>query len=144
MIYTVKRDGMVLVSGDWPPLTQAAWHRATRDQRAGGLIELERDGRRIASHRVTGGTGASWPDGPTCGLQEIFKGIVALLRDDGWDSKQLAAAMTAFGFPTSRSRIDGMKGSAGHPVDLSAAEIVVLLYAVLNDYKREQGDQGPD
>lgn len=140
MTYTIQHDGNVVAKTDWSPLAQAAWHRATRDQAAGGVVELLKDGRVIATHRIVGGRGASWPDGPACGLQDIVKAILQLLRDDGWDARQIAEAMTTSGLATSRARIDGMRGSAGRSVELSHAEIVAMIYAVISGYKRERGE----
>ncbi len=117
-------------------MAQAAWHRATRDQSAGGVVELFKDGRLIASHRITGGRGAIWPEGEACSLQDVVKAILQLLRDDDWDAKQIAQAMTDYGLPTSRARVDGMRGSSGRSLELSHAEIVTMLNAILSEYKR--------
>ena len=137
MSYIVKHNGRVIAATDWSPLAQAAWHRATRDQNAGGVVELLKDGRPIATHRIVGGRGARWPNGPECGLQDIAKAVIQLLRDDDWDTKQIAEAMTRLGLPTSRARVDAMRGSAGRSIEMSAAEIVTLIYAALNEYKRD-------
>lgn len=137
MSYIVRHNGDLVTETDWSPLAQAAWHRATRDQHAGGVVELLKDGRLIATHRIVGGRGARWPDGPECGLQDIVKAAIQLLRDDGWDTKQIAEAMTKLGLPTSRARVEAMRGSAGRSIEMSAAEIVTMFYAVLNEYKRD-------
>ena len=126
-----------MTTTDWPPMAQAAWHRSTRDQAAGGIVELLKNGRVIATHRIVGGRGSDWPDGPPCGLQDVVKAIMQLLRDDGWDAKQVAEAMTKHGLPTSRARVEAMKGSAGRSVDLSHAEVVTLINAVLDEYKSD-------
>lgn len=141
-MYAVKHNGQVLVTTDWPPMAQAAWHRATRNQVAGGIVELVKDGRCIATHRIVGGGGARWPDGQECGLRDVMKGIFQLLRDDGWDARQIAEAMTNSGLATSRARVDALRGAKGHPAELSHAEIVTLLYAVLGEYKRDDAGDG--
>lgn len=135
MTYIIKHNGQTIAASDWAPLAQAAWHRATRDQHAGGVVELLKDGRLTASHRIVGGCGARWPEGPECGLQDIVKAAIQLLRDDGWDTKQIAEAMTKMGLPTSRARVEAMRGSAGRSIEMSAAEVVTMLYAVLSEYK---------
>ena len=137
MSYVIRHNGQKIAETGWSPLAQAAWHRATRDQHAGGVVELLKDGRLIATHRIVGGRGARWPDGPECGLQDIVKAAIQLLRDDGWDTKQIAEAMTKLGLPTSRARVEAMRGSAGRSIEMSAAEVVTMLYAVLHEYKND-------
>lgn len=141
MKYIIRLNGTVLVGTQWSPLAQAAWHRATRDQHAGGVVELLKDGCSIAKHTIVGGRGAAWPEGDACGLREVVKAIFQLLRDDNWDAKSIAEAMSSFGLPTTRSRADALRGGAGHPVELCPAEIVTLLYAVLAAYKGETQDE---
>lgn len=140
MIYVVLVDGREIVRTDWSPLAQAAWHRATHDQDAGGFVELLRDGHRIASARVTSGHGQPWPDGKACDLRDISRALFLLLRDDEWDLKEIAAAMTDFGLPTSRSRLEAMRGAAGRSAVVAEAEIVTLLYSVLRRYKQDRGE----
>lgn len=136
--YVVRHNGEVIATSSWTPLAEAAWHRATRDQAAGGLVELLRDGRTIATHRVVGGRGAAWPDGPASDMRTVVKAVIQLLRSDDWDARQIAEAMTKYGLRTSRARIDGMRGSAGRSVDVCAAEIATMLYAVTNEYKQSE------
>ena len=135
MTYAVKHNSVPVTQTDWSPMAQAAWHRATRDQATGGIVELLKNGRVIATHRIVGGRGADWPDGPACGLRDVVKALMQLLRDDDWDAKQVADAMSKQGLPTSRARVEAMKGSAGRSVDLSHAEVVTLINAVLSEYK---------
>lgn len=139
-MYIVLLDGREVVRTDWAPMAQAAWHRATHDQAAGGLVELLRDGRRIASAKVTSGRGQPWPDGPACDLHDIAKAIFLLLRDDEWDLKEIAHAMTEYGLPTSRARLDAMRGAAQRSATIAPAEIVTLVYAVLRKYKSERDE----
>lgn len=141
-IYTVKLNGQMLAATDWPPLAQAAWNRASRDRDSaqhGGKAELWVDGRLVASEQPETLHGHRWPlrDVPECDLRDVLKAIGLLLRDDGWDARELADAMTAFGLLTTRSRIDALKGStAGKRTEVCAAEIVTMLYAVLHQYKK--------
>lgn len=140
--YVVRHNGRELARSNWAPLAQAAWHRATRDQHTGGVVELVADGRLVASHRIVGGRGARWPCGPECGLRDIVKALLQLLRDDDWSVQEIAETMTDYGLPTSRARVDAMRGSAGRSIDLSAAEVETMIRAVLHSYK--QSDQPPN
>lgn len=134
MTYEVRHNGQPVVVTGWQPMAEAAWHRATRDQAQGGTVELLKDGVEIARHRIVGGRGAAWPEGPGCGLRELVRAIVQLLRHDDWTARELAEAMTAYGLPTARARVDGLRGTGGRSIELSHAEIVVMIYAVLNRY----------
>lgn len=140
MNYTIKLDGRVLAQTEWAPLAQAAWTRATRDRDAaqrGGAAELWVDNKRIAQVRPETGRGHRWPDGPECDLRDVLKALLQLLRDDGWDVKEIAAAMTEYGLPTTRGRIDALRGSsAGHRSEVTAAELIVMINAVLDQYKK--------
>lgn len=143
MEYLVRHNNSIITRTSWSPMAQAAWHRATRDQKAGGVVELLKDGRLIARHVVVGGRGAAWPDGKVCDLQDLVKAIFQLLRDDEWDTKELAATMTDYGLPTSRSRLDALRGGSGRSAELSHAEIVTMIYAVLRVYKSRGGGDSP-
>lgn len=140
MMYTVKLDGRVLARTEWEPMAQAAWTRATRDRDAaqrGGSAELWQDNTLLARVRPETGRGHRWPNGQECDLRDVLKALLQLLRDDGWDAKELAAAMTECGLPTSRARIDALRGSSqGHRSEVTPAEIVVMLNAVLSQYKK--------
>ena len=137
MKYRVVTNDQALVETEWSPLAQAAWHRATRDENA-GRVELFRDGQMLARVMPERGRGHRWPDGEECNLRDVLKTLLQLLRDDGWDAKELADRMTEHGLPTSRSRIEGMRGAAGKRSTPSHAEIVVMLDAVLDSYKKAQ------
>jgi hypothetical protein len=140
MTYTIKLDERVLVHTDWPPMAQAAWTRATRDRDAaqhGGTAELWSDSTLVAQVRPEIGRGHPWPEGHDCDLRDVLKALLQLLRDDDWGVKEIAQAMTAFGLPTTRGRIDGLRGSsAGQRSEVTAAELVVMISAVLNQYKK--------
>lgn len=142
MTYRVLLNGAVICETDWPPMAQAAWHRVTRDRDAaqhGGAAVLERDGNVLARVQPETMRGHPWPDRdvPECALRDVLKAALQLLRDDGWDTREVADAMTAYGLPTTRARIDALRGSTpGKRTEVSAAELVTMLYAVLGEYKK--------
>jgi hypothetical protein len=141
--YTIKLDGELICETEWAPMAQAAWHRVSRERNAaqhGGHAELVKDGRVIAYGRPQLQAGIPWPESEnTCDLRDVLKALLLLLRHDGWDARELADAMTALGLPTTRARIDALRGSTqGKRTEVTAAEIVVMLSAVLNEYKREE------
>lgn len=139
MIYEVRLNGESITRTQWQPMAEAAWHRATRDQTAGGIVQLLIDGTVAATHRVVGGRGGQWP-GQASGLRDVAKAIIQLLRTDNWSTKEIAEAMTAYGLPTARARVDAIKGSAGRSADVSHAEIITLIYAVIKEYKQATED----
>lgn len=134
MEYRVLVGGREIVKTEWPPMAQAAWHRAVRDE-DGGIVELFRDGRFIARTLPARGSSRRWPDPDECGLREVVRSLLLLLRDDEWDAKEIAEAMTTRGLPTTRGRIDAMRGTAGRRAFVSHAEIVVLIDAVVHRYR---------
>lgn len=126
-------------------MAQAAWERASRNRDAtqhGGHAVLRRDGAVMAEGRPKLKDGIPWPDAENaCDLRDVLKAAL-LLRHDGWDARELAEAMTARGLPTTRARIDALRGSTqGKRTEVTAAEIVVMLSAVLSEYKRESRDR---
>lgn len=141
-MYTVKLNGAVIAHTDWPPLAQAAWNRASRDRDSaqhGGVVELWVDNRRVASEKPQTLRGHPWPvqDAPDCDLRDVLKAFLQLMRDDGWDAKQIAEAMTHGGLPTTRARIDALRGSTpGKRTDVCAAELVVMMGSILTQYKK--------
>lgn len=141
-IYRITNGHDLVVETAWQPMAEAAWHRATRDQHTRGSITLAVDGRVVATHRVTGGAGAAWPLRGACGLRDVVKALMQLLRKDDWDTKQIADAMTAQGLPTSRARVEAMRGSSGRSIEMSAAEVVTMIYALLPDYDDETTTDG--
>ncbi len=69
-------------------------------------------------------------------MRDILKAVLILLRDDGWDAREIAQAMSDAGLSTTRARIDALRGSTqGKRTEVIPAELVVLLYAVLSKYK---------
>ncbi len=141
MTYVVKLNGTVLVEADWPPMAQAAWTRASRDRdsaQTGGVAELWKDGELLSRVQPETLRGHRWPDRevPECTLRDVLKALLQLLRDDDWSTKTIAEAMTAYGLPTTRARVDALRGStSGKRAEVTTAELVVLISAVLNAYK---------
>lgn len=146
--YRVLLNGQLQAESEWPPLAQAAWDRAARNRDAaqhGGLAELWRGNERLAQVQPQMGRGAPWPDRtvPECGLRDVVKAILLVLRDDGWDAKEVATAMTDLGLPTTRGRIDALRGSqAGKRAEVTPAELVVMLQAVLAKYRASGESEG--
>ncbi|RTB44141.1 hypothetical protein [Pseudomonas aeruginosa] len=142
-VYRIFLDGEQLCETNWAPLAQAAWNQAGRHRDAaqhGWRARLEKNGHVLADLRPHMGRGLPWPDSDTfeCGLPDVLKALLLLLRHDGWDAKELAEAMTAFGLPTSRSRIDAFRGTTpGKRTELTPADLVVMIHTVLSEYKRE-------
>lgn len=138
-MYTVKLNGRVLAHTDWPPLAQAAWNRAARDRDSahhGGVAELWRDNEMLARVQPETIVGHPWPDGPECDLREVLKALLQLLRDDGWTTKEIAEAMTEYGLPTTRARVDSLKGSTqGKRTEVTASELTTLIFSVISAYK---------
>lgn len=143
MSYRITLNDELICETDWPPMAQAAWERASRNRDAaqhGGHAVLRRDGAVIAEGRPKLKDGIPWPDAESaCDLRDVFRAALLLLRYDGWDARELAEAMTARGLQTTRARIDALRGSTqGKRTEVTAAEIVVMLSAVLSEYKREE------
>ncbi len=147
MTYVITLNGHQIVETDWPPMAQAAWFRASRDRDSaqhGGTAECWKDGDLLARVQPEMLRGHRWPDrkSPECDLRDVFKSLLQLLRDDGWDAKTIADAMTEYGLPTTRARVDALRGStSGKRAEVSPAEVVVLVYAVLNAYKASESSQ---
>ena len=142
--YSIYLNDELQCETDWPPMAQAAWNRAGRDRNAaqhGGIATLKKDGHILVSAQPQTLKGLPWPDHdePECDLRDVVKSLLLLLRHDGWDAKEIAEAMTAHGLPTTRSRIDALRGSTqGKRTEVTAAELVVLISSVLNEYKRSE------
>jgi len=143
MMYTVKLNGQVLCHTDWAPRAQAAWNRVARDRdsaQKGGVAELWKGERLLARVQPQTLVGHPWPDRevPESDLRDVLKSLLLLLRDDGWDARAIADAMTTQGLPTTRGRIDALRGSTqGKRTEVTAAELVTLLDAVLSEYRSE-------
>ena len=132
------RIGTDAVRTDWEPLAQAAWHRATRDASNPKRVALYHNGALVTTAVPHAGQHTPWPLGPECSWSDVTAAVFQLLRDDEWDTRELAATMTAYGLPTSRARLDGLRGSAGRRLTAAPAEIVVMLYAVIDRYKTDR------
>lgn len=136
--YRVYLDDELLCKTEWSAMAQAAWHRAARDRNAaqhGGQAVLVKDGKFIVKVQPRMPQGHPWPDPatPVADMHSVVKAALNLLRHAGFDIKQVAAAMTDQGLPTTRARLDALRGG---PADKSAivcpAELVVLLDAAGN------------
>ncbi|MCC4588775.1 hypothetical protein LL962_16980 [Xanthomonas sp. NCPPB 1067] len=145
-MYTVKLNGQVLCHTDWPPRAQAAWIRASRDRdsaQRGGVAELWKGDRLLTRVQPETLVGHPWPDRevPESDLRDVLKVLLLLLRDDGWDTREIADAMTERGLPTTRARIDALRGSTqGKRTQVTAPELVTLIDAVLSHYKQQNDD----
>lgn len=143
-VYSIYLDEQLLCETDWPPMAQAAWNRVGRDRNAaqhGGQAVMKKDGRILACGRPQTLKGLPWPDPdfPESNLRDVVKALLLLLRHEGWDARKIAEAMTASGLPTTRARIDALRGSTqGKRTEVTASELVVLISAVLNDYKSNE------
>lgn len=135
--YRIYLNEELLCKTDWPPRAQAAWDRASRDRESaqhGGQAVLVKDDAVIADVQPETGRGHPWPDRavPETDLRDAVKAAVLLLRHAGVDAQALADSMTREGLPTTRSRIDALRGSTpGKRAEVSAAELVTLLYAAI-------------
>lgn len=142
MTYRILVDEAPVCETDWPPLAQAAWSRAVRQwsgAQARSRVVLKKDGRTLADVINRDPQAPEWPDRdePPCDLRDVLKAILQLLRDDDWDAREIAEAMTNYGLPTTRARIDALRGGdRTRRAEVTAAEITVLLHAVLGEYKR--------
>lgn len=133
--YRVYLDDELLCKTEWPSMAQAAWHRASRERNAsqhGGQAVLVKDGLVLADVQPRMPQGHAWPDAtaPEADMRDIVKAALQLLRHAGHDIRSVADQMTAQGLPTTRSRLDALKGSTPDKrAQVCAAEIVVLLNA---------------
>lgn len=93
--YKIFLNEQLVCETDWPPMAQTAWNRAARDRDAaqhGGIAKLEKNGRTISSVKPEMGRGHPWPDSenPESNMRDVLKALLQLLRDDGWDAKEIA------------------------------------------------------
>lgn len=142
--YVVKLNDEITCATDLAVVAQAAWNRASRDRdsaQRGGVAELWRDQRLLARVQPETLIGHEWPDPetPLPDLRDVFKALLQLLRTDGWDAKEIAEAMTGeLGFPTTRARIDAMRGStSGKRTEVTHSEIIAVIYAAIKKHRRE-------
>lgn len=147
-MYRVILNDRLVCETDWPVMAQAAWNRATRDRDSaqhGGVAVLEKDGRVLARVQPETLRGHRWPDTsePEANWHDVVKAFLLLLRDDNWSSKEVAEAMTSYGLPTSRARIDALRGSTpGKRTEVMPAEVVTMIHAVVNAYRSGQNVEG--
>lgn len=137
--YRVYLNDELLTVTDWPPMAVAAWNRATRDIRAGGGVQLEKDGRIIASASNGGHYSKPWPDGREPDLNDLAAAILLLARTAGVDIRALADSMTAQGLPTTRGRLDSIRArSKPDQSQTSAAELITLCYGAIGAIRSKQ------
>jgi hypothetical protein len=135
--YRIYLNDELLCCTDWPPMAQAAWNRAARDRDAaqhGGQAILLKDGVGLARVRPQILHGHPWPDTavPECELRDVLKAVLIVLRHAGVDAVALADSATAAGLPTTRARIDALRGTTpGKRTAVCAAEVMALLYAAI-------------
>lgn len=134
--YRIYLDDELICKTDWPPMAQAAWHRAARERNAaqnGCRAVFFKDGQCLADVQPRTQIGHPWPDqSAECDLRDIVKASLTLLRHAGVDVIDVADAMTKSGIPTTRSHIDAMRGSTpGKRAEVSVADVVCLLYAAI-------------
>ena len=126
--YRVSLNGALVCATDWPTMAEAAWNRACRDRdgaQHGWLAELEASGR-VERRRCQAGTAPPWPE--PSDLRDVLKALLGYLRLNGISAADIAAHMTAYGLPTTRARIDGLRGSTpGKRAEVTPAELVVLI-----------------
>lgn len=137
--YRVYANEETVAVTDWLPVAAAAWNRATRDRWAGsegGSVQLERDGRIVATARYGSRNGEVWPDGHEPDLNDLAAALLQLARASGVDMRQLADSMTEQGLPTNRGRLDSIRAKPGHDRSMtSSAELIVMCYAVIGAIK---------
>jgi hypothetical protein len=143
-MYRVILNDRLVCETDWPVMAQAAWNRAARDRDSaqhGGVAVLEKDSRVLARVQPETRRGHRWPDdeAPEATWHDTVKALLLLLRADNWSSKDVAEAMTSYGLPTSRARIDALRGSTpGKRTEVMPAEVVLMIYAIVNAYRSGQ------
>lgn len=147
MIYEIYLGRELMCRTEWAPMAQTAWHRVSRDPAAvkqGAGITLLRDGALIASETPLALKGRPWPDAstPESDWHDVMRQLVLLFRDDGMSASDIAAAMTEAGLPTSRSRIDALRGTKPRKrAEVCPAELVTLLGAVIHRRVKEDGSE---
>lgn len=135
--YRIYIDDELLCKTDWPPMAQAAWHRAGRDRDAAqhdGMAVLLKDSVELARVRPRTGIGHPWPDKSVAESNghDLVKTLITMLRRADIDAQELAQSCTAAGLPMSRARIDALRGStAGKRTAVCEAEVVCLMSAAI-------------
>jgi hypothetical protein len=141
--YRIYIDEELLCKTDWPPMAQAAWHRASRDRDAaqhGGEAVIIKDGQELARVQSRTGVGHPWPDRDTnvSDMHDVVKTLMTMLRHAGIDAVALAQSCSETGLPMTRARIDALRGSTpGKRTAACEAEIVCLLSAAIPLLKNE-------
>ena len=137
MEWRIYLDEELLCKTNWPPMAQAAWHRATRDRDAaqhGGEAVIIKDGSELARVQPRTGVGHPWPDRSIAvsDMHDVVKTLMTMLRHAGIDAVALAQSCTDSGLPMTRARIDALRGSTqGKRTAVCEAEVVVLMSAAI-------------
>jgi hypothetical protein len=143
--WRIYLDEELLCKTDWPPMAQAAWHRASRDRDAaqhGGQAIIIKDGRELARVQPRTGVGHPWPDreASVADMHDVVKTMLTMFRHAGIDAAMLAQSCTAAGLPMTRARIDALRGSTqGKRTAVCEAEVVCLLSAAIPLLKQKLG-----
>jgi hypothetical protein len=141
--YRIYLDEELLCKTDWPPMAQAAWHRASRDRDAaqhGGEAVIIKDGLELARVQPRTGVGHAWPDRDVgaADMHDVVKTMLTMLRHAGIDAPALAQSCSNAGLPMTRARIDALRGSTpGKRTAVCEAEIVCLLSAAIPLLKKQ-------
>lgn len=134
-------NGDKAVATDWTPRAQAAWFRLTHDKQGaidGGEAVLEKDGITIARADVKTGRAMPWPDKREreIDINDVAASLTMLCKHAGIKLTDLAQEMTDAGLPTSRSRLETIKGTGTRIAGTCPAELVTLIDAAVAILRR--------
>ncbi|MES1933264.1 hypothetical protein T35B1_11672 [Salinisphaera shabanensis T35B1] len=136
-LYQIRFNDQLYCETHWPPMAQTAWHRVSRDRSSADPrsdARIYKDEQLLARTHPMSRLPRDWPDTdtPKAGWHDVVKKLLLLLREQGWGPREIAEAMTAAGLPTSRSRIDALRGNT-KSVEVTPAELVVMLDVVTHN-----------
>ena len=138
-VVTYPHSEQVCQTG-WPPMAEAAWHRATRDTFGGyARCTLTVDGHTVVTGNSTQ-NGIPWPRSiQSVGPADLYKALLLLAHQLSIGPVEMAAEATEMGLPLSRANIDdGRRGKGG-----SLAELFVLLHSLTSIIKKSDAQIGP-
>lgn len=148
-MYYIYLNGDLICQTDWPPMAQAAWNRAARDRDSaqhGGEAMIKRDNDVLARVRPRMKDGHPWPDAGAAEAtwHDVVRQLMLMLRDDGLSARDIADAMTDMGLPTTRSRVDALRGSSrGKRTEVVPAELVTMIAAIIAQRAQDSDDDTP-
>ncbi|MES1927423.1 hypothetical protein [Salinisphaera sp. T31B1] len=130
-VYRIEFDGKVYCETRGAAIAQTAWHRVSRDRSSATpntVARLLKDGELLAQTLPMARLPRDWPDAamPKVNGHDVVKRILRLLRQRGLGTREIADAISSAGLPTSRSRIDALRGNS-RPIEIIPAELAVLL-----------------